>query len=90
VVAKENLNLTALHDYVAQHLPDYARPVFLRVRDNLDVTSTFKQKKLDLVKEGYDPARSADPIYFNDPQRKAFVRMDGPLYEAINAGKIRL
>jgi fatty-acyl-CoA synthase len=90
VVAKENLNLTALHDYVAQHLPDYARPVFLRVRDNFDVTSTFKQKKLDLVKEGYDPARSADPIYFNDPQRKAFVRMDGPLYEAINAGKIRL
>jgi fatty-acyl-CoA synthase len=90
VVARENLNLTALHDHLAQRLPDYARPVFLRIRHDIDVTSTFKQKKLDLVDDGYDPARSSDPIYFNDPQRKAFVRMDRALYDAINSGQIRL
>ena len=90
VVAKENLNLTALHDHLARRLPDYARPVFLRIRHAMDVTSTFKHTKLDLVKEGYDPTRFSDPIYFNDPQRKAFVRMDRTLYDAINAGQIRL
>ena len=35
----------------AQRLPEYARPVFLRIRGGLDVTTTFKQKKTDLVKD---------------------------------------
>jgi len=90
VVAKENLNLTALRDHLAQRLPEYARPLFLRIRHDINVTATFKQKKLELVHDGYDPACSSNPIYFNDPQRKAFVRMDRALYDAINAGQIRL
>jgi fatty-acyl-CoA synthase len=90
VVAKDNLNLTVLHEHLAKRLPEYARPLFLRIRHGIDITSTFKQKKLDLVREGYDPAHSSDPIYFNDPQRQAFVRMDRGLYDAINAGAIRL
>jgi fatty-acyl-CoA synthase len=79
-----------LRNHLALRLPDYARPVFLRIRHDIDVTTTFKQKKIDLVNEGFDPGRGADPIYFNDPQRKAFVRIDGDLYHAINAGRIRL
>ena len=55
VVARPNLNLTALHDHLAQHLPEYARPVFLRIREEIDVTATFKQKKIDLVQQGFDP-----------------------------------
>jgi fatty-acyl-CoA synthase len=90
IVAKDNLNLTALRDHLAQRLPEYARPVFLRIRREIDVTTTFKQKKIDLVEDGFDPSRGSDPIYFNDPQRKAFVRIDPDLYREINAGKIRL
>jgi fatty-acyl-CoA synthase len=90
VMAKDNLNLTALRDHLAQRLPDYARPVFLRIRQDSDVTTTFKQKKIDLVKEGFDPSVTLDPIYFNDPHRKAFVRVDTGLYQDINAGRVRL
>jgi fatty-acyl-CoA synthase len=90
VAAKDNLDLVALHGHLARRLPDYARPVFLRIRRDIDVTSTFKQKKLLLVQEGFDPACSGDPIYFNDPRRQAFVRMDAELYRDINAGKIRI
>jgi fatty-acyl-CoA synthase len=90
VVAKDNLNLTALRDDLAQQLPEYARPVFLRIRQDSDVTTTFKQKKIDLVKEGFDPGHTVDPVYFNDPQRKAFVRLDAALYDRINAGQVRL
>ena len=36
-------------------LPDYARPVFVRIRKDLDMTATFKQRKIDLVKQGFDP-----------------------------------
>jgi fatty-acyl-CoA synthase len=71
-------------------LPDYARPVFLRIRRHIEVTATFKQKKLDLVKQGFDPGEIGDPIYFNDPAAKAFVRLDAALYDRIRAGQVRL
>ncbi len=56
----------------------------------IDVTATFKQKKIDIVKEGFDPSRVPDPIYFNHPQEKAFVRLGTGLYRDINGGTIRL
>ena len=34
---------------------------------SIDMTSTFKQRKLDLVREGFDPSQTSDPIYFDDP-----------------------
>ena len=64
--------------------------MFLRIRAYSDVTSTFKQKKIDLAKEGFDPGGTTDPIYFNDPQRKAFVRVDAELFGKIGAGEMRL
>jgi fatty-acyl-CoA synthase len=90
IVANGDLNLAALRDHVVRELPEYARPVFLRIRERNDVTSTFKQKKLALVKDGFDPSGTTDPIYVNDPQRKAFVRLDAALYDDIKAGRVRL
>jgi fatty-acyl-CoA synthase len=90
VVARDNLNLTALREHLAQRLPDYARPLFLRIRQDSDVTTTFKQKKVDLVKQGFDPTLTVDPIYFSDPQRKAFERVDARLFSDINAGRVRV
>jgi fatty-acyl-CoA synthase len=90
IVARDNLNLTALRDHIARQLPEYARPVFLRIRKDNDLTTTFKQKKINLLKDGFDPGRTNDPIYFNDPQRNAFVRLDPALHEQINSGRVRL
>ena len=42
------------------------------------------------MREGYDPAVTADPIYFNDRRQAAFVPLDGALYERIEAGQQRL
>ncbi|MGE3146757.1 MAG: long-chain-acyl-CoA synthetase [Pseudorhodoplanes sp.] len=85
----DNCNLTALHAHLERQLPDYARPQFLRVRNNLDVTTTFKQKKGDLAKQGFDPTQSADPIFFNDPAQRAFVPLDAPLHERILSRQVR-
>ena len=71
-------------------LPDYARPVFVRVRKDLDMTATFKQRKIDLVKQGFDPDAIADPIYFNDPSRRAFVPLDRAVYAGIQSGQTRV
>ena len=66
---------TALRDHLDEQLPDYARPVFLRIRKR-DRRHRHLQAEEDRSGEARASIRAAiaDPIYFNDPQRKAFVR----------------
>lgn len=85
----DNCDLTALHAHLQKQLPDYARPQFLRVRKNIDVTTTFKQKKIDLAKQGFDPSHSTDPLYFSDPVKRTFVPLDPALYDRIVARQVR-
>jgi fatty-acyl-CoA synthase len=90
IVTDGTLNLAAFREHLVKRLPDYARPVFLRIRPRIEVTATFKQKKRDLAQQGFDPALSSDPIYFNDAAAKAFVPLDPALYGRIVAGQVRL
>jgi fatty-acyl-CoA synthase len=79
-----------LHKHLERRLPSYARPLFLRIRDRIEVTATFKHLKSDLVREGFDPAATNDAIYFDDPSRQAYVPLDTALYAHIKAGKVRV
>jgi fatty-acyl-CoA synthase len=90
IVCDGTCDLAALHAHLRANLPDYARPLFLRIQGQIDVTGTFKQKKVDLVRESFNPAATNDPIYFNDPQAKAFVRLDPVLYRRIESGEVRV
>jgi fatty-acyl-CoA synthase len=90
IVCEGQCDLGALHAHLAANLPDYARPLFLRVQPKIEVTGTFKQKKVELVREGFNPAATSDPIYFNDPQAKAFVLLEPALYQRIESGDVRL
>jgi fatty-acyl-CoA synthase len=90
IVCDGSCDLGALHAHLSANLPDYARPLFLRIQPKIEVTGTFKQKKIDLVREGFNPAATSDPIYFNDPKAQAFVRLDPALYRSIESGEVRL
>ena len=60
------------------------------MRQDLEVTGTFKYSRTDLVKEGFDPSASPDALYFNDPESESFRRLDAALFESIRAGQFRL
>jgi fatty-acyl-CoA synthase len=90
IVCKGACDLAGLHEHLGRYLPDYARPVFLRVRSEIDVTSTFKQRKIDLVREGFDPSLVRDPMFFNDPATHRYVPLDAATYGRIQSGEIRL
>ena len=71
-------------------LPSYARPLFLRVVPDVEVTGTLKHKKVALRDQGFDPAAIADRLLFRDDAKRAFVPLDEALHRKICAGKVRI
>jgi len=54
------------------------------------VTGTFKQRKVDLVKEGFDPSVIADPLYWFDPATQRYERLDAARYADISEDRVKL
>jgi fatty-acyl-CoA synthase len=89
LVTTKEFDLKGFEKHVAQRLPEYARPVFLRRSGEIDVTGTFKQRRLELQKEGFDPAVVEDTLYFRDPSNGAFEPLDAALRGRICDGLVR-
>lgn len=62
----------------AEQLPSYARPLYVRIVPEMDVTGTLKQRKIELQREGYDPARVSDALYVRDDARRTYARLRPP------------
>ena len=54
-------------------LPRYAAPQFVRVSREADMTSSFKLRKVELQRQGYDPAAFDDPLYVRDEAGGTYV-----------------
>lgn len=83
-------DLPGFQAFLRHRLPDYACPVFLRFADQLELTGTFKQRKVDLVREGFDPAAVTDPLFVRDREGTGFKRIDHATYRQIVGGATRL
>jgi fatty-acyl-CoA synthase len=90
IACDPSLDLAELRSHLKARLPDYARPVFLRIRTEIEVTGTFKQRKIELRKEGYDPTLTGDAIYVDLPDKRAYARLDAALYRKIVSGEVRV
>jgi len=90
IVGSKELDLAGFRIHLYQRLPEYAHPLFLRLRSELEVTATFKYTKNQLVREGYNLAASQDAYYFNDRRSGAFVPLDEELYGRLQKGEVRL
>ncbi len=83
------LDLENLAGQLLNSLPSYAVPLFIRLLPTLEVTGTFKLKKVKLRNEGFD-VTLPEPLYFLDPSRKTYVPLTEELYQQIRDGKKRL
>jgi len=63
----------AFFAFSAECLPCYAVPLFVRLPDAVDMTATFKLRKFDLQREGYDPAATSDPLFVRDEKARTYV-----------------
>ncbi len=90
LVPRADFDLAEFRQHLLHGLPDYARPLFVRIVPAIEITGTFKLKKQDLARQGYDPAQIPDEIYFDDRQRACYVPLDAALYQRLQAGQERL
>jgi fatty-acyl-CoA synthase len=88
LVTNREFDLAGFHNHLAGCLPPYARPVFLRMRDQVDLTGTFKYSKTELLRQGYNPDTCIDKLYFDNANE--FVSLDKDLYLRIQAREFRL
>ncbi|VDP88078.1 unnamed protein product [Echinostoma caproni] len=87
---KESILIDNLTKAFNSQLPSYARPVFIRLRGELDTTGTFKLRKVNLVKEGFSVHMKDDHLYYCEPKSKTYQRLDEKAFEEIQKGIIRL
>jgi fatty-acyl-CoA synthase len=83
-----HLDLAEFHAHLRGCLPTYAKPLFLRISNQIDLTGTFKYTKTELQREGYDPNACADKLYFDTSEE--FVPLDHHLHQRIQDGEFRL
>jgi len=90
LVPDDGFTVADFYDATAKDLASYARPLFLRIQPEMEITGTFKHRKVDLVKDGFDPDVVSDPLYFRDESAGAYVPLDKALYEKIVGGGVRV
>ena len=80
----------AFYAHAERHLPAYARPAFVRIVPEMDVTGTLKQRKQTLAADGFDPARCADPLLVRDDAARTYVALTAAVLAELRDGRRRI
>jgi fatty-acyl-CoA synthase len=82
-------NIKGLPAFLEQELPAYARPLFVRIQPALETTGTFKYRKVDLVRDGFDPAKIEQTPFVLHPGERRYVPITPALHEQIQSGVLK-
>ena len=85
-----DINLDNLYQSLSSSLPSYAQPLFLRIKKEIEITGTFKHRKVELVKDGYNPEEIKEPMYFCDHKAQTYLPLDQELYNKIQNKELKL
>jgi acyl-CoA synthetase (AMP-forming)/AMP-acid ligase II len=87
IVLDSDFSPERLYAHVETELPSYAVPRFLRVVESMSTTGTFKQTKVDLREQGWDPERVTDRLLLRDPTARTFVELTAERATAVRDGR---
>ncbi len=87
LVAGAGFDPGTLHAHLAAELPAYARPLFLRLVADLDLTGTFRQQKAELRAQGYEAAAGSEVLMDGG---LGYLPLDDELRRRLAAGTLRL
>lgn len=86
----DDFDIAGLRAFLAKELPHYAVPLFIRVEPEAQTTGTFKYRKVELVKEGFDVTSVNDPVWFGKPGVDCYEALTKEEYAKILSGEYRL
>lgn len=86
----DDFDISALRAFLAEGLPHYAVPLFIRIEPEAQTTGTFKYRKVELVQEGFDVARVDNPIWFGKPGMYGYEALTEAEHAKILSGEYRL
>ncbi|KAF9908035.1 hypothetical protein EC991_010279 [Linnemannia zychae] len=66
IVAKPSMDWDQFAKFALKNLPRYSVPIFIRQTPEIEITGTFKQRKVELVNEGMDPSTIKDEMLWLD------------------------
>ncbi|KAG0725327.1 Long-chain fatty acid transport protein 1 [Chionoecetes opilio] len=87
---EDTLNIDQLYDGMAKSLASYARPLFVRTVKEIEMTGTFKLKKITVQKDGFDINLIKDRVFFLDAKKRGYVPLTPEIHNKIISGDIRL
>ena len=90
LVESQELDIDQFSNFIADNLPSYAIPVFLRMKDELEFTGTHKLRKVNLRKEGFDIEKVKDPLFIWDGKKKKYSPFDASKYKMLVNGKLKV
>jgi fatty-acyl-CoA synthase len=90
LVVAEDFDLEDFGLRVQAELPSYARPLFLRIEPRIEITGTFKHRKVEAVKQGFDPGTISDPLFFFDAKEGRYLPLDEAIHRRIVEGDLRV
>lgn len=73
----------AFYKLTTEKVPNYAAPQFVRVSRAADMTSTYKLRKVDLQKQGYDPIACDEPIYVRNDKLACYEKYSESVLQAV-------
>ncbi|MEM1050621.1 MAG: long-chain-acyl-CoA synthetase [Pseudomonadota bacterium] len=86
----DDFDISKLANHCRENLPPYAVPLFVRIQAQAATTGTFKFRKVELVKEGFDLENIDDPIWLLEPGASEYVRMSKDHQTRLVAREYRL
>jgi acyl-CoA synthetase (AMP-forming)/AMP-acid ligase II len=84
-----NFDIKKFAEHVKAKLPSYAVPMFIRVSHEVEITGTFKHKKGDLKKQGFDLSLVDEPMFVLLPKTDEYQPVTKKWIEKLNAGEIQ-
>ena len=85
----DSVDLSGLAQQLFMLLPNYSVPLFIRLLPSVDLTGTFKLKKVKLRNEGFDISLP-DPLFMLDAPRKCYQPLTETVYQKLQSGTLRV
>ncbi|KAG0305994.1 hypothetical protein BGZ98_003179 [Dissophora globulifera] len=88
VVSKDTMDWDKFAKFALKNLPRYSVPIFIRKSPAIEITGTFKQRKVELVADGMDPSKILEEMLWLDGH--SYKPFKAPEYTRVVNGKAKL